>query len=219
MAHRRLLALTLVIPLASTAAARGEEPAAQPAPAAERVAADTPRATPAGATFKVPAGWTITTRGSMTILEPPETDSHLAIVDVEAKDADAAVAAAWAAFKPDFKRPLRIAQPQTAREGWDERRYFEYETSPNEKATVFAFAWRAGTAWTVTLVDASDPTFEKRGGPFSLVFASLRPKGYQRETFAGKKAHPIDAKMIATLKEFLADGMKQFDVAGRRASA
>ena len=190
MAHRRLLALTFIFPLASAASARGEEPAVQTAPAAERVAADSPKATPAGATFKVPAGWTIATRGSMTLLDPPETDSHLAIVDVEAKDADAAVAAAWSAFKPGFKRPLRIAQPQAAREGWDERRYFEYETSPNEKATVFAFAWRAGTAWTVTLVDASDPTFEKRGGPFSLVFASLRPKGYRARDVRGEEGAP-----------------------------
>ena len=147
MAHRRLLVLTLIFSFASASSARGEEPAAQPAPAAERVAADTPKATPAGATFKVPAGWTIATRGSMTILDPPESDSHLAIVDVEAKDADAAVAAAWAAFKPGFERPLKIAQAQTAREGWDERRYFEYKTSPNEKATVFAFVGPAAGEW------------------------------------------------------------------------
>jgi 3-mercaptopyruvate sulfurtransferase SseA/CubicO group peptidase (beta-lactamase class C family) len=180
----------------------------------EHVAADTSRTTPGGATFTVPAGWTIVLRGSVVALDPPEPDSHLALVDVQAKDADAAVAEAWAAFKPDFKRPLKIALPQTAREGWDERRVYQYETSPNERATVFAFAWRAGTAWTVTLVDASDATFEKRGAPFSLVFSSLRPKGYQRETFAGKKAHPIDATMISELTEFLADGMKKFDVAG-----
>jgi 3-mercaptopyruvate sulfurtransferase SseA/CubicO group peptidase (beta-lactamase class C family) len=184
--------------------------AAQP----ERVAADAPRVTPAGTTFTVPAGWTIAVRGSIVALDPPEPDSHLALVDVQAKDADAAVAAAWAAFKPEFKRPLKIALPQAAREGWDERRVYEYETSPNERATVFAFAWRAGTAWTVTLVDASDATFEKRGAPFSLVFSSLRPKGYQRETFAGRKAHPVDAKMISALREFLSDGMKQLDVAG-----
>jgi CubicO group peptidase (beta-lactamase class C family)/rhodanese-related sulfurtransferase len=180
-----------------------------------KVAAESPtRATPGGATFTAAAGWSIATKGSMVVLGPPETDSHLAIVDVEAKDADAAVAAAWATFKPDFKRPLKIAQPETAREGWDERRSYQYETSPNEKATAFALAWRKGTAWTVTLVEASNATFEKRGSLFSLVFNSLRPKGYQKETFAGKKAHPIDAKMIAKVKEFLASGMKQYDVPG-----
>ncbi len=190
-------------------------PAAPPPPAApELVAADTPKTTPGGTNFKAPAGWTITTKGSMVILAPPETDARLAIVDVEAKDADAAVAAGWSAFEPGFKRPLKIAQLGTARDGWDERHSYVYETSPNEKLTVFALAWRAGKVWTVTLVDAADATMEKRGGPFSLVMSSLRPKGYARETFAGKKAHPIDAKMIATLKDFLASGMKLFDVPG-----
>ena len=146
MAHRRLLALALSFALASAVSARGEAPAAQTAPATERVEADTPKATPAGATFKVPAGWTMASKGPMVVLEPPETDSHLAIVDVDAKDADAAVAAAWTAFKPDFKRPLKLAVPQAAKDGWDERRAYQYETSPNEKATVFALAWRAGTS-------------------------------------------------------------------------
>ncbi len=199
---------------ASPVAAAQQVTPAPPEPAPERVAADTPKTTPGGTNFKAPAGWTITTKGSMVVLAPPEPDARLAIVDVEAKDADSAVAAGWTAFKPDFKRPLKIAQPQTAKDGWDERRGYMYETSPNEKLTVFALAWRAGKVWTVTLIDAADATMEKRGGPFSLVISSLRPKGYSRETFAGKEAHPIDAKMIATLKDFLSSGMKLFDVPG-----
>ncbi|HMA30143.1 MAG TPA: serine hydrolase [Thermoanaerobaculia bacterium] len=205
-------------------AVKSAAPAATPAPAAapapeppvvtERVAADTPRTAPGGTTFQAPAGWTITTKGSMVVLAPPEPDMQIAIVEGEAKDADAAVAAGWAAFKPDFKRPLKIAQPQAARDGWEERRAYVYETSPNEKLTVLALAGRAGKAWTVVLVDAADATMEKRGGPFSLVLSSLRPKGYSRESFAGKKAHPIDARMVATLKDFLSSGMKLFDVPG-----
>ena len=219
----RLCALAFALPVSLAAAgaaaqAPGQQTAPPAAPAAslasEKLAADTPRTTPGGTNFKAPAGWTIATKGSMVVLAPPEPDAQLAIVDVEAKDADAAVAAGWAAFRPDFKRPLKIAQPQTARDGWDERRGYVYETSPNEKLTVIALAWRAGKVWTVTLVDAADATMEKRGGPFSLVLSSLRPKGYSRETFAGKKAHPIDAKMIATLNDFLASGMKLFDVPG-----
>ncbi len=221
MSHLGALALALPVSLAASGAPpQAPRPEAAPSTASatsaasEKLAADSPRATPAGATFKAPAGWTIATKGSMVVLAPPEPDAQLAIVDVEAKDADAAVAAGWAAFRPDFKRPLKIAQPQTARDGWDERRGYVYETSPNEKLTVFALAWRAGKVWTVTLVDAADATMEKRGGPFSLVISSLRPKGYARESFAGKKARPIDAKMIATLKDFLGSGMKLFDVPG-----
>jgi CubicO group peptidase (beta-lactamase class C family) len=196
-----------------SAVARAQAPAAA-APAKELLAADSPRATSAGATFTAPAGWTIATRGRVVVLEPPEGDSHLAIVDVEAKDADAAVAAAWAAYIPEFKRPLKIAQPGMAREGWEERRTYSYETSPNEKATVFALAERKGAAWTVVLIEATDATMEKRGSPFSLAIASLRPKGYARESFAGKTAHPLDAGRIATLKAFVEDGMREAGVPG-----
>jgi CubicO group peptidase (beta-lactamase class C family) len=181
----------------------------------ERAAADMPKATAAGTTFTMPASWAMTSKGALIVLDPPETDSHLVVVDVDAaKDADAAVAAAWAVYKADAKRPLKLATPQAPRNGWEERRIYTYETSPNERATVFAGASRAGTTWVVTIVDASDGTFEKRNSQFSLVLNSLRPKGYQRESFVGKKPHPIDAKMIGDLKKFLSDGMKLVDAPG-----
>jgi hypothetical protein len=96
---------------------------------AETVAADTPQATLAGATFTVPAGWGIAANGAVTILTPPEPDAQIVLVDVAATDADAAVAAAWAAHRPEFARPLRVAMPRAARSGWEERRYYEYEPS------------------------------------------------------------------------------------------
>jgi CubicO group peptidase (beta-lactamase class C family) len=206
--RRALLTLTLPLSLAA-------QPA--PAPAPELLSADAPRTTPGGTSFKAPAGWTLATKGPMVVVAPPEPDAEVAILDVDvndAKDADAAVAAGWAAFRPGFKRPLTIANPQPAGDGWEERRGYVYETSPNEKLSVFALAWRAGKVWTVILVDAADATLEKRSGPYALLVGSLRPKGYARETFAGKKARPVDAKMIATLKEFLASGMTLYDVPG-----
>jgi len=193
--------------------------AAPPAPVAgpERVTGDTPKSTSAGATFTLPSGWGITRRGPLVIADAPEGDSHVALVDVDvkdAKDADAAVAAGWAAYKPDSKRPLKLSTPQAPRNGWEERRSYAYETSPNERLVVAASAWRAGTTWVVAIIDAAEGTFEKRSSQASLLLNSLRPKGYQRETFAGRKAHPVDAKMIAVLKQFLADGMKLVETPG-----
>jgi CubicO group peptidase (beta-lactamase class C family) len=189
---------------------------AQPAapPSSETLKQDSSRTTPAGTTFTAAAGWMLTTRAGMVVLEPPEADSHVVIVDVKAKDAAEAVAAAWAAYRPDFKRPLKIALAQAPREGWEERRAFQYETSPNERAVVTAYASRAGESWTVVLVDGTEPTFEKRGAPLRLTLQSLRPKGYARESFAGKKANPLDEKRIAILKDFVATGMKLLDTPG-----
>src|SRR5215472_16265826 len=121
--RRVLLAfVTLAIVVQVVAAASAESSAQEGARSApERLAADTPRVTPGGATFTVPGGWSIVTGKSLVILEPPEVDSHIVIVDGQAAHAAAAAAAAWAAYKPDFKRPLRLATPRPAREGWDEQ--------------------------------------------------------------------------------------------------
>ena len=189
-------------------------PALAQGPAPAKVDHDTPKATTAGTTFTLPSGWTMATTGAMTVLAPPEPDLHIAIVDLHEKDADAALAAGWAAYRPDFKRPLKLALPQAARNGWEERKAYQYETSPNERLAVQALAWRAGDAWTVVIVEGSDPTLEKRGAPVGLVLQSLRPKGYAREMFAGKKAHPLDPARIQILEDFVAGGMKELGAAG-----
>jgi CubicO group peptidase (beta-lactamase class C family) len=176
--------------------------------------ADTPRITPGGATFTVPAGWSITTGKNLVILEPPEIDTHIAIFDSQAADANAAVAAAWAAYKPDAKRPVRLVTPQPARDGWDEQKVFSYESSPNERVVVVALAYRVGSVWTVVILDGSRATFEKRGAPIGTVVESLRPKGYNRESFAGRKAHPLDAVRIAQIKAFVETSMQKLGIPG-----
>ena len=151
---------------------------------------------------------------NLVILRLPETDTHIAIVDSQAKDASAAVAAGWAAYKPEAKRPLKLVTPLPAREGWEERKVFNYETSPNERAVVQAIALRAGNAWTVVILDGSEPTFEKRSAPINLITHSLRPKGHQRESFAGRKAQPLDAAHIAQLKAFVETSMQELGIPG-----
>jgi len=137
------------------------------------------------------------------VLEAPEPDSHIALFDVRAASADLAAAAAWTAYKPDAKRPLKIATPQRARKGWEERCDFDYETSPNERAVVFAIAQRHGDLWTVLVCDMAAPTFGKRLAGMLLVRDSLRPKGYVRETFAGRKAHPLDKDRVKQITDFV----------------
>jgi CubicO group peptidase (beta-lactamase class C family) len=174
---------------------------ASTAPAPVTLTTDTPESTAAGATFTAPAGWSIAVDGPRALMTGPESDLHVAVIDSDASNPDDAVSAAWSAVYPQFKHPLRLAQPRPGRRGWDEQRDYDYETSPNEKIVVFAAARRHGTAWTVTLVASGQASFEKRLAQARRIGDSLRPKGYVRETFAGKKPNHLDADRIKKITD------------------
>ncbi len=180
----------------------------------QRLPADTPQATALGATFIAPGGWSVVVRGPATILEAPEGDSHIALVDVRAADADAAVAAAWAAYRPDAKWALKVKTPLADSDGWTDRRAYTYETSPNERRNVAASAYRHGDAWTVTITDLSQPTAEKRLAQVVLIFSRLFPKGYRRESFAGRQARALDETRIAELGAFVERARDRLGIPG-----
>jgi CubicO group peptidase (beta-lactamase class C family) len=192
--------------------------AAAPAEGArERLAADSPKATVLGNTFVAPAGWTVSVRGRSTILEAPEGGSFLVLFDAPVKEvasADAAVKAAWSEYKPDAKWPLKVTTPIADRDGWTERKGYEYQTSPNERRDVTADVRRANDVWTVTIYDVAQNVGEKRGAQIGLVFGKLLPKGRTRESFAGKKAHALDQARLAELKRFVETSMQLTRVPG-----
>jgi CubicO group peptidase (beta-lactamase class C family) len=192
--------------------------AAAPAPlstaAAERLTRDTPKTTTEGNTFIAPAGWSIVVHGPATILEPPEGNAAIALVDVHAPSADSAVAAAWQAYKPDARWPLKVVNRKPDKDGWTDRSSYSYQTSPNEKRDVGADVQRAGDVWTVAIYDMTQAVGEKRLSQVILVFDELLPKGYTRESFAGKKAHRLDRARVAELGRFVETAMKNTGVPG-----
>ncbi|MBC7977590.1 MAG: beta-lactamase family protein [Myxococcales bacterium] len=174
----------------------------------EVMAADTPRTTVTGNGFVVPAGWAVRVSGPATIVEGPEADSWIALVDVKAKDAEAAVVLAWDAYKPDKKWQVERAIDVPDRDGWTRGKQYIYRTSPNEKRIVAAGALFANEGWTVIVIDVAEATASKRGGQISVIFDRLLPKGGAKESFAGKRAHPLDKERIAKLEKFVEDSMK-----------
>ena len=175
--------------------------------------------TSAGHRYSPPDAFAASAAGPVLRFTAPEGDATVTVVDLPAaKDADDAVGQAWKLVVPDFKRTLRIATPRPPRNGWADQKVFDYETSPNEKLVVQAIARRSSTgdakAWVVLLVQASEATLEKRGAPIGRFFTSLRPQGYERESFAGRTAKPLTPERIEQLKAFVLDGMKQLDVPG-----
>jgi CubicO group peptidase (beta-lactamase class C family) len=208
--HKRLVpsSASFLILLLALVATSGAATAATPLPA------DTPGATVEGNTFIAPAGWTLSVRGPVTLLEAPEGGSALALVDVRASSADAAVTAAWKAYKPGAAWPLKVINPAPPRDGWSDRMSYSYQTSPNEKRDVFADVRRANDVWTVSIYDMAQDVGEKRGAQVAAVFGKLLPKGYQRESFAGRKAHALDAARVAELVRFVETALRLTGVPG-----
>ncbi len=199
---------------AATPSPNAVAPPPQTAPAPERLSADTPKTTVTGNTFLAPAGWSITVRGPATILEAPEAGSRIALIDVTAKDADAALALAWTAYGGDKKWPLKVASDLPDRDGWTGIRRYDYQTSPNEKRDVGATTRLANGTWTVVIYDVDEAVGEKRGAQVGLVFSRLLPKGRQRESFAGKPANKLDAARIAELGKFVTTAQQALGVPG-----
>ncbi len=204
----------LVIGLSiSTALPMSISVAAAPAPQAATAAADQPATTPRGTTFILPEGWTREQRGNAVVLTPPEADgSRLVIVDATAGSADDAVAQAWQALgmAPKFL----LATDAAPRDGWEQRRSYDYDVPQNAKRVVNASAYRRGKLWTVILADVDQGIAEKRASQFGKLFQRLLPAGYVRETFAGRSAHPLDAARLQQVANFVEQMRKDFDVPG-----
>lgn len=213
----RGFALALMLSACVPALALAQTPQAQTSAALTPTAltADTPQKTSSGASFTAPQAWSVTTAPGQVVLTPPEADGRMVFVDVpQAADASDAVAKAWQAYRPGFSRPVRLTTPRPARNGWDERSLVDYETSPNERLAIQALALRAGSTWTVMLMDLSEATAGKRGAAANLAIQSLRPAGYARETFAGRQAHPLDAARIAQMRAFVETSMAELGIPG-----
>jgi CubicO group peptidase (beta-lactamase class C family) len=180
----------------------------------EHLTTDTPKSTVGGTTFVAPADWNFSVRGIATIVEPPEGDSHIALVDVRAPSADSAVALAWVAYMPQHKWPLKVVTPEPDNEGWFNGQSYTYQTSPDEKRSVGALARRANDLWTVVIYDMTDATGEKRGAAVATLYSRLLPKGYVRESFAGRKAGTLDAARLAKLSAFTENAMRELKVPG-----
>src|SRR5207253_815132 len=81
-----------VIGLALSIGFAGVAVPASPASAVE-VSVNTPLTMASGATFTAPMGWRVTSAANKIVLEPPEADSHVALLDVHAADAASELAA------------------------------------------------------------------------------------------------------------------------------
>jgi len=210
--HRILIqaavAVALSMSIPAPAVARAD------APQAEAASPQVPVTTPGGrATFLLPEGWTTSVQGNAVILATPEADgSRVAIVEAAATTPDEAVAEAWAVLglAPKFL----LATDGAPRDGWEQRRFYDYDVPANAKRVVSASAFRKGDAWTVVASDVDQAIAEKRASQFGKLGQRFQPAGYARESFAGRTAHKFDAARLAQVADFVESMRRDFEVPG-----
>jgi CubicO group peptidase (beta-lactamase class C family) len=220
----RTLAL-LALCACSSPAKEPVAPAPPPAPVVAPVAVapaavqhldkDTPETTAFGNAFVAPAGFTLEQRGDASLIGAPEPGSYIALVDVHAADADAAVDAAWRAYKGG-PAPWKVIDRVAAadKDGWSKRTSFAYDVPPNARRELGASAMFANGSWLVIVVDLDGSVAEKRIGQLAVVAGKILPKGHNRESFAGKDAHDLDDARLAELAKFVAAGEAAMHVPG-----
>lgn len=182
---------------------------------AQTVAADTPGQFASGVQYVQPKDWTASRQGSALIFTSPEGDLRIMVAEIgAATDATDAAAKAWAVIRPGAAPTLRTSTAAPPADGWDERVGFAYDTLPTERAARSATALRKGSAWTVLVIDGSAGTAAKRSAAMSVVAQSLRPAGFQKESFAGKTAHELTPERIKLLTDFIEQSRQELEVPG-----
>ncbi|MES2898493.1 MAG: serine hydrolase domain-containing protein [Pseudomonadota bacterium] len=180
-----------------------------------KMEADTALLTSVGTQITGAPGWSVRRDGALTVFEAPEEGNRITLFDTTATDAQAAISAAWSRVggKNAARKPTTVA-PATARFGWDERVIANYVIPDEEKVAVQAVALRAGTAWTVMLIEATPAVADKRSAAFDLMISSLTPRGYSPENFTGKTPNKLNPERIGQFRAFLAQAIKDLGVPG-----
>lgn len=164
--------------------------------------ADTPMKTASGATFEAPKGWYVTSRDGLLVLEGPEHDLSLTLVETKgAVDAAKAIGDAWQKAKPGFAHAVKQTTKPPAKDGWDEITQTVYDVGATPR-TVLAIAQRKGTTHYVALVDGDNAALDRRGAQLMTVLSTFKGAGVTEESFQGKTAHVLDAARLEKLEAF-----------------
>ena len=177
-------------------------------------AAGTPGKTPSGHGYIVPPDWTQARRGHAVVLQAPEGGSWIALVEVDAGRADDAVAQAWMRYAGRPPPDLLMTTPLANRNGWVDGRNHVYRIPAGEPRQLSARALRNGGHWVVRIDDLATAVAGKRAADLNLIRDEFLPAGYVRESFAGRKAHALDADKVEALTAFVGRSQRLLEVPG-----
>jgi len=195
------------------------DPRTQPTPrrAATKtvqLAKDTQIKTARGATVTIPARWHLTRHPNHLVVLEPDREMWVALAEIQAADAKAAISKAWALARPTFALKERRTVTPPASGGWDSVMQTNYVTPTKSRRMVLANARGKGKVYYVALIDGKVAAFSRRGAQLGTIFSSLEAPGVTEESWAGKKAQVLDATKLAVLATFLEGARKQLRIPG-----
>lgn len=195
------------------------DPRTQPAPRraatkSAQLATDTQIKTARGATLTIPARWHLARHPHQLVVREPDREMWLALIELQAANAKAAITKAWKLARPAFALKERRTVTPPASGGWDSVTQITYVTPTKARRVVLALARGKGKLFYVALIDGKVAAFSRRGAQLKTILSSLKAPGVQEESWAGKKARVLDAGRLATLAAFLEDARKQLQIPG-----
>ncbi|UHQ23044.1 beta-lactamase family protein [Lysobacter sp. 5GHs7-4] len=171
------------------------------------------RRTRSGIAYLVPYGWKAESRGTGIVIAKPAEDARIAILDVDADSAEAALASAWEQYAPGNAPKLRGAGDRPLRGGWSSVRSYQYETAGPDRI-LRAQVLHEGRSWIVAIMDLPETAMDRREAQITRVLSSLRAKTYTPQTLAGIAPRDLDAGRIDALLRFLEEARTGLGIPG-----
>lgn len=175
---------------------------------------DTQFTTTSGATFMVQKNWFVTERDELIILEEPDRELTVTLVENSEETVQKAVQAAWKKVEPNFARIIEDETSVLAQDGWQECVQIGYETQHQESRVVAAIARRVEKTWYIELIDGTKAAFERQRAGFFLVMTSFKVPGMHEESFVGKKADLFDDQKLQELNAFIEEARVKCNIPG-----
>lgn len=161
-----------------------------------------------------PQGWQRSQQESLLLYESPERDSRIVVLQLPTAGTDASRAVATLWRQLGRPAPALVGQtPLADAQGWQQRRSLSYASGAGDRSLEL-IRQRTATTWSLLLLDLSLATADRRSAALTDIIEGVQAPGYQRETFAGRRALPLDAARLRQLSAFVAKAQRQLQVPG-----
>ena len=167
-----------------------------------------------GSTFELPPNWRLEKTDHFLLIQDPDAQLKMWLVDVKGLSGKKAVDAAWKKVDSEFSRNVASAVSPPDTQGWDSLFQANYEVAAKDSRAIIGIAREKGGIAFVVLIDGPIPTLQKRGAQLGQLITSQKAPGVRGESFAGKTTTPLNSSAAKQLSAFVTKALKSRGVPG-----